>query len=121
MRISDWSSDVCSSDLRINCRDLGLGFWGFESWAWLEFAAGGPLMRRAYGRSEHEEWSGARRARRQSERQPAVPERRGRDAARLGPPSTDHRAVIQVNNGINYFARSPRAQPGQSLWEQATA
>src|SRR3546814_17896998 len=41
MRISDWSSDVCSSDLRIICIILGAVF-AFV--AWLAYTSSGPAI-----------------------------------------------------------------------------
>src|SRR3546814_1697885 len=39
MRISDWSSDVCSSDLRADSRRSS---WGYRSWRFLSFPFSSP-------------------------------------------------------------------------------
>src|SRR3546814_14712863 len=59
MRISDWSSDVCSSDLGLELDDV---YDGSKSWSDLQAAAGAPVLpdgpsetelRRAVGRLLH--------------------------------------------------------------------
>src|SRR3546814_4043999 len=49
MRISDWSSDVCSSDLAVLVTAIRLFAWTLPLWAFIEVSTAALRARRAFG------------------------------------------------------------------------
>src|SRR3546814_14297415 len=74
MRISDWSSDVCSSDLWMKGEDLGVSTWpadhwktgGGTVWGWISYDPALDLI--YYGTSNPGPWNSNQRPRSEERR-----------------------------------------------------